>query len=62
MHLAAREMVQVAEQGLTVVKTLDPTWQEMLNHATLKVCVFPQQLAAFVYLVVLKCALRTLRI
>ncbi|KAA0702198.1 SH3 domain-binding protein 5-like [Triplophysa tibetana] len=37
MHLAAREMVQVAEQGLTVVKTIDPTWQEMLNHATLKV-------------------------
>ncbi|XP_057207125.1 SH3-binding domain protein 5-like, a [Triplophysa rosa] len=37
MHLAAREMVHVAEQGLTAVKTLDPTWQEMLNHATLKV-------------------------
>uniref|UniRef100_A0A8C2GQR0 SH3 domain-binding protein 5 n=1 Tax=Cyprinus carpio TaxID=7962 RepID=A0A8C2GQR0_CYPCA len=37
MHLAAREMVHVAEQGLTAVKTLDPTWQEMLNHATSKV-------------------------
>lgn len=37
MHSAAREMVHVAEQGLTVVKTLDPTWQEMLNHATAKV-------------------------
>ncbi|TRY96731.1 hypothetical protein DNTS_009600 [Danionella cerebrum] len=37
MHSAAREMVHVAEQGLTVVKTLDPTWQEMLNHATSKV-------------------------
>ncbi|XP_051966019.1 SH3 domain-binding protein 5-like [Xyrauchen texanus] len=37
MHSAAREMVHVAEQGLTAVKTLDPTWQEMLNHATLKV-------------------------
>ncbi|XP_016123525.1 SH3 domain-binding protein 5-like [Sinocyclocheilus grahami] len=36
MHLAAREMVHVAEQGLTAVKTLDPTWQEMLNHATSK--------------------------
>ncbi|XP_016131264.1 SH3 domain-binding protein 5-like [Sinocyclocheilus grahami] len=38
MHSAAREMVHVAEQGLTAVKTLDPTWQEMLNHATSKVC------------------------
>ncbi|XP_052409036.1 SH3 domain-binding protein 5-like [Carassius gibelio] len=37
MHSAAREMVHVAEQGLTAVKTLDPTWQEMLNHATSKV-------------------------
>ncbi|XP_051962937.1 SH3 domain-binding protein 5-like [Xyrauchen texanus] len=37
MHLAAREMVHVAEQGLSAVKTLDPTWQEMLNHATSKV-------------------------
>lgn len=41
MHLAAREMVHVAEQGLTAVKTLDPTWQEMLNHATIKVCHVP---------------------
>lgn len=38
MHSAAREMVHVAEQGFTAVKTLDPTWQEMLNHATSKVC------------------------
>uniref|UniRef100_A0A672M936 SH3 domain-binding protein 5 n=1 Tax=Sinocyclocheilus grahami TaxID=75366 RepID=A0A672M936_SINGR len=43
MHLAAREMVHVAEQGLTAVKTLDPTWQEMLNHATSKVCQFSLQ-------------------
>ncbi|XP_076157653.1 SH3 domain-binding protein 5-like [Alosa pseudoharengus] len=38
MHTAAREMVYVAEQGLLADKnTLDPTWQEMLNHATSKV-------------------------
>ncbi|XP_049323228.1 SH3-binding domain protein 5-like, a isoform X2 [Astyanax mexicanus] len=37
MHTAAREMVYVAEQGLAADKTLDQTWQEMLNHATAKV-------------------------
>ncbi|XP_075434242.1 SH3 domain-binding protein 5-like [Ascaphus truei] len=38
MHGAAREMVFVAEQGVTADKNrLDPTWQEMLNHATCKV-------------------------
>lgn len=37
MHTAAREMVYVAEQGLGADKTLDQTWQEMLNHATSKV-------------------------
>ncbi|KAK1880154.1 SH3 domain-binding protein 5-like, partial [Dissostichus eleginoides] len=38
MHTAAREMVYVAEQGLQADRnTLDPTWQEMLNHATAKV-------------------------
>uniref|UniRef100_A0A8C4ZBZ2 SH3 domain-binding protein 5 n=1 Tax=Gadus morhua TaxID=8049 RepID=A0A8C4ZBZ2_GADMO len=39
MHSAAREMVYVAEQGLMAdgKNTLDPTWQEMLNHATSKV-------------------------
>ncbi|XP_030645240.1 SH3 domain-binding protein 5-like [Chanos chanos] len=38
MHTAAREMVYVAEQGLLADRnTLDPTWQEMLNHATAKV-------------------------
>ncbi|XP_076831942.1 SH3-binding domain protein 5-like, a isoform X2 [Brachyhypopomus gauderio] len=37
MHTAAREMVFVAEQGMTADKTLDQTWQEMLNHATVKV-------------------------
>jgi len=39
MHSAAREMVYVAEQGLMADgrNTLDPTWQEMLNHATTKV-------------------------
>ncbi|KAJ8334956.1 hypothetical protein SKAU_G00405950 [Synaphobranchus kaupii] len=38
MHTAAREMVYVAEQGLMADRnTMDPTWQEMLNHATCKV-------------------------
>ncbi|XP_070703147.1 SH3 domain-binding protein 5-like [Pempheris klunzingeri] len=38
MHTAAREMVYVAEQGLLADRnTMDPTWQEMLNHATVKV-------------------------
>ncbi|XP_053908058.1 SH3 domain-binding protein 5-like isoform X2 [Cuculus canorus] len=38
MHNAAREMVFVAEQGVMADKNrLDPTWQEMLNHATWKV-------------------------
>lgn len=37
LHVAARDMVHVAEQGLTTVKTLDPAWQEMLNNATSKV-------------------------
>ncbi|MBN3307498.1 3BP5L protein, partial [Amia calva] len=38
MHNAAREMVYVAEQGLLADRNrLDPTWQEMLNHATSKV-------------------------
>ncbi|XP_026880298.2 SH3-binding domain protein 5-like, a [Electrophorus electricus] len=37
MHAAAREMVFVAEQGMAADKTLDQTWQEMLNHATAKV-------------------------
>ncbi|KAJ8273808.1 hypothetical protein GJAV_G00105750 [Gymnothorax javanicus] len=37
MHAAAREMVHVAEQGLMADRnTMDPTWQEMLNHATSK--------------------------
>ncbi|XP_033929474.1 SH3 domain-binding protein 5-like [Melopsittacus undulatus] len=38
MHNAAREMVFVAEQGVMADRNrLDPTWQEMLNHATGKV-------------------------
>ena len=38
MHNAAREMVFVAEQGVMADRNrLDPTWQEMLNHATAKV-------------------------
>ncbi|XP_061086035.1 SH3 domain-binding protein 5-like [Conger conger] len=38
MHSAAREMVYVAEQGLMAdCNTMDPTWQEMLNHSTCKV-------------------------
>lgn len=35
-HRAAREMVYLAEQGLGG-RTLDPAWQEMLNHATQRV-------------------------
>ncbi|CAH1954832.1 unnamed protein product [Acanthoscelides obtectus] len=35
-HSAAREMVYLAEQGLGG-RTLDPAWQEMLNHATQRV-------------------------
>ncbi|KAK9873950.1 hypothetical protein WA026_002303 [Henosepilachna vigintioctopunctata] len=35
-HRAAREMVFLAEQGLGG-RTLDPAWQEMLNHATQRV-------------------------
>lgn len=49
MHTAAREMVYVAEQGLMAdgKNTLDPTWQEMLNHATSKVTVAPGATSAF---------------
>lgn len=48
MHTAAREMVYVAEQGLLADRnTLDPTWQEMLNHATSKISV-PQPMYQFV--------------
>ncbi|GBP73703.1 SH3 domain-binding protein 5-like [Eumeta japonica] len=43
-HSAAREMVYLAEQGLARLAeeseggvTLDPAWQEMLNHATSRV-------------------------
>lgn len=42
-HAAAREMVYLAEQGLARLAdgsgglTLDPAWQEMLNHATHRV-------------------------
>jgi hypothetical protein len=44
MHNAAREMVFVAEQGVMADKNrLDPTWQEMLNHATCKVSGWCQQ-------------------
>lgn len=48
MHTAAREMVYVAEQGLMAdgKNTLDPTWQEMLNHATSKVTMGPGVTAA----------------
>ena len=37
-HNAAREMVQLAEDGLMSHGCIfDSTWQEMLNHATDKV-------------------------
>ena len=38
MHEAAKEMVQLAEQGyMRREQASDPAWQEMLNHATMKV-------------------------
>lgn len=38
MHTAAREMVSVAEQGMeNGADSKDTAWQEMLNHATVKV-------------------------
>ncbi|XP_052804018.1 SH3 domain-binding protein 5-like isoform X1 [Mya arenaria] len=38
MHEAAKEMVQLAEQGyMQREDNSDPAWQEMLNHATMKV-------------------------
>ncbi|KAK3105836.1 hypothetical protein FSP39_006891 [Pinctada imbricata] len=38
MHEAAKEMVQLAEQGyMCREQPSDPAWQEMLNHATMKV-------------------------
>lgn len=38
MHEAAKEMVQLAEQGYNRrEEPSDPAWQEMLNHATMKV-------------------------
>lgn len=37
-HMAAKEMVQLAEEGLQQEgRTFDPAWQEMLNHSTTKV-------------------------
>ena len=39
MLSAAKEMVDLAEQGLMQEgRTFDANWQEMLNHATMKVC------------------------
>ena len=39
MHEAAKEMVQLAEAGyMQRDDNGDPAWQEMLNHATMKVC------------------------
>ncbi|CAH1403737.1 unnamed protein product [Nezara viridula] len=37
-HAAAKEMVYLAEEGLTAEgRTFDHAWQEMLNHATMRV-------------------------
>ena len=42
MHEAAKEMVQLAEQGyMRREQASDPAWQEMLNHATMKVDLYP---------------------
>ena len=41
MHEAAKEMVQLAEQGYNCrEEPSDPAWQEMLNHATMKVSAY----------------------
>ena len=41
MHEAAKEMVQVAEQGYMQREEIsDSAWQEMLNHATMKVHIY----------------------
>lgn len=40
-HAAAKEMVFLAEEGLcTEGRTFDHAWQEMLNHATMRVSCF----------------------
>lgn len=37
-HSAAKEMVYLAEEGLCAEgRTFDHAWQEMLNHATMRV-------------------------
>jgi hypothetical protein len=37
-HAAAKEMVFLAEEGLKAEgRTFDHAWQEMLNHATMRV-------------------------
>ena len=37
-HTAAKEMVFLAEEGLKAEgRTFDHAWQEMLNHATMRV-------------------------
>lgn len=37
-HLAAKEMVRLAEEGLQKQdKIFDPAWQEMINHSTSRV-------------------------
>jgi len=37
-HAAAKEMVFLAEEGLRAEgRTFDHAWQEMLNHATMRV-------------------------
>lgn len=43
MQNAAREMVELAETGYETRRkkqTFDTAWQEMLNHATIKVRMF----------------------
>ena len=45
MYLAAKETVSLAEERMQIIEDnthqLEPAWQDMLNHATIKVQVNP---------------------
>ena len=48
-QMAAKEMVFLAEQGFFKKgQPFDPAWQEMLNHATIKVCMSGNMIPIFV--------------
>ena len=49
---AAKEMVFLAEQGFNKKgQKFDPAWQEMLNHATLKVIFFLLEVISNPYMI-----------